>query len=116
MGAGMTSLMWAARHRRTGMVKVLLSAGASEDIKSSNGWRARELAKMLGYQDVVALFKPPPLVRWLPNAHSRQIGEKLCEHTPKLVFVLALFIWVISKLRRGMVTMHSATSDTVVDL
>merc|ERR1711879_84835 len=82
--SGMTALMWAARHRRMEMVKALLSAGAAEDTKSSSGWRARDLAKMLGHQDVVALLKPPPWLRWLPST-SHEAGEKLCENAPRIL-------------------------------
>merc|ERR1712194_276909 len=55
---GMTALMWAARHGRADMVKSLVDAGASEDLKSSNGWRARDFAKTLGHHEVMAILKP----------------------------------------------------------
>merc|ERR1712226_806717 len=87
---GMTALMWSARHNRGEMVGKLLAAGAAEDVKTDSGWRARELAKMLGHKDVVKLFRAPPWVRWLPTPQLQQLGEKVGEQTPKLILLSVL--------------------------
>eukprot|EP00746_Dinoflagellata_sp_MGD_P167502 gnl/MRDRNA2_/MRDRNA2_98182_c0_seq1.p1 gnl/MRDRNA2_/MRDRNA2_98182_c0~~gnl/MRDRNA2_/MRDRNA2_98182_c0_seq1.p1 ORF type:complete len:185 (-),score=34.40 gnl/MRDRNA2_/MRDRNA2_98182_c0_seq1:33-587(-) len=95
-----TALMWSARHGCEKIVDTLLRAGADSRCRCKSGYNARNYAKAMGHDNVIAVLPEPLYLQYMPLV-VRQVGSKLvAKANSRPVLVIGFFLLVVNYLKK----------------